>query len=198
MKCNSDHRVIPWSSWACARAIRNPDTRRRGTATNGAGGIATSPLGTRARRREHAQNLERANGSESSILGKARLGAKVRFQSDTAARRGKISVRFAAKQSESRHSAFDAVDGSPPPCGYGRGARAGGELDGQRYDDWSGYREVSVSSARRGCGGRGGHPTEADPWAGPRVLREAAPMSRRDRGMQLLALLGERTDRTRS
>ena len=43
-----------------------------------------------------------------------------------------------------------------------------------------------------------GHPEEADPWAGPRVLREAAPMSRRDRGMQLLALLGERTDRTRS
>ena len=113
MKCNSDHRVIPWSSWACARAIRNPDTRRRGTATNGAGGIATSPLGTRARRREHAQNLERANGSESSILGKARLGAKVRFQSDTAARRGKISVRFAAKQSEIRHSAYDVVDGSP-------------------------------------------------------------------------------------
>ena len=26
------------------------------------------------------------------------------------------------------------------------------------------------------------------------VLREAAPMPRRDRGMQLLALLGERTD----
>ena len=49
-----------------------------------------------------------------------------------------------------------------------------------------------------GCCGRGGHPKEADPWAGPRVLREVAPMSRRDRGMQLLALLGERTDRTRS
>src|SRR5262245_8932099 len=66
--------------------------------------------------------------------------------------------------------------------------------DGQRYDDWSGYREVSFSSARRGFCGRRGHPKEADPWAGPRVLREAAPMSRGDRGLQLLALLGERTD----
>ena len=46
--------------------------------------------------------------------------------------------------------------------------------------------------------GRGCHSQEANPRASPRVLREAAPMPGRDRGVQLLALLGERTDRTRS
>src|SRR5262245_23817675 len=66
--------------------------------------------------------------------------------------------------------------------------------DGQRYDHWSGYREVSLSSAWRRCGWRSGHPKEADPWAGPRVLRKAGPMAGWDRGVQFLALLGKRTD----
>src|SRR6478609_1356998 len=35
---------------------------------------------------------------------------------------------FPCYHAKTRPSAFDAVDGSPPTCGYGRGARAGGEL----------------------------------------------------------------------
>src|SRR3712207_7977185 len=51
------------------------------------------------------------------------------------------------------------------------------------HDDRFGYREVGVSGARDRCGRRGGGAPSREPGPSAGVLREAAAMLGRDRGV---------------
>src|SRR3954451_9098864 len=92
-------------------------------------------------------------------------------------------------------AAIDAVDGSSPGTRVPKTGRRlrlprfGGAAYGVNFNDWSGYREVGLSSAWGRCSRPSDHMPSAQAPFRAVLLREGAAVPRGDRGLRVLALL---------